>query len=71
MRTYEAGQAGITVNQAWKPRVLRRLASCVVDNLMKNLRNVAPGAGFEPAWARSPPALQAGPLGRSGTPAPS
>ncbi len=37
VRTYEAGQAGITVNQAWKPRVLRRLASYVVDNLMENL----------------------------------
>jgi len=36
VRTYEAVQAGITVNQAWKPRTLRRLASYIVDNLMRN-----------------------------------
>ncbi len=38
VRTYEAVQAGITVNQAWKPRTLRRLALYIVDNLMENLR---------------------------------
>ncbi len=33
-------------------------------------RGMAPGAGFEPARGIPPPALQAGPLDRSGTPAP-
>ena len=34
VRAYEALKAGLTVNQAWKPRELRRLAQYIVDNLM-------------------------------------
>jgi len=33
VRTYEAVQAGLTVNQAWKPRVLRRLASYIAARI--------------------------------------
>ncbi len=82
VRVYQIVKSGNYVNLT--RRQLTTLARKIVEEYARkcgvvnsthkrssNKREVAPGAGFEPAWARSPPALQAGPLGRSGTPAPS